>query len=158
MRTAQFRITPMLAAIVLAAGLTSAAQAGGSAYPDPYDQPSGSLHFADLETSVGSDPRLWSADPRWEAHRTPADLLAKANAALHSAVPAGTTADHAAAVLAKAGAHCGAPGAAELDCRYNTVQTPFGGADFDNVTWNVKLALADGRVGDIAVTRDWTRR
>ena len=115
------------------------------------------MRFADLEAGIGTDPRLWSTDPRWGAHHTPAQMLVRATQALRAAVPAGTAAADAAAVLDKAGAHCANTGGG-LDCRYHAVQTPYGGADFDNVTWQVKLAVAEGRVSNLMVTRDWTRR
>ncbi len=144
-------------ALLFALGLATAARADGSAYSDPYAQPAHGLRFADLEAAMGTDPRLWSADPRWDAHHTPAAMLAPATAALRAAVATGTPAARAVAILERAGARC-TSSATALDCRYHTVETPFSGADFDNVTWRVRLGLAGGQVSDLSVTRDWTRR
>jgi hypothetical protein len=145
-------------AMMLTLGLATTAHADKVVYADPYAEPAHGLRFADLEASVGTDPRVWSTDPRWDAHRTPPAMLARANQALRAAVPAGTTAGLAAAVLEKAGAHCAGAAANELKCSYHDVETPFGGADWDNVTWQVDLALTNGHVSDLAVTRYWTRR
>lgn len=107
---------------------------------------------------MGTDPLTWSSDPGWQLHRTPASDLAGASDALRSAIPAGTSLAGAEAVLRKAGTHCAGAADDQLVCSYRDVQTPQEGQYWDNILWRVWLDLADGRVGKVAVTRDWTRR
>ena len=146
------------AAAVCALGFTVAAKARGADYSNPYQSESDrGLHFSALEFAIPRDPLLWSADPGWQAHHTPALMLAPAVDALRMAIPVGTSADDAAALLRRAGARCSAPGGGELVCRYRDVQTPYGGEYWDNVVWQVKVSLVDGRVDELAVSRDWSR-
>ena len=105
-----------------------------------------------------TDPLLWSSDPGWKPHATSPQLLVDAREQLRDAVPVGTPAVQAAAMLHRAGARCAAPAGAELVCRYEDTENPYGGDFHDNVTWTVTLALANDRVGDLTVRRDWTRR
>ena len=137
--------------------LGAAAHADANHANDPYYEASHGLRFADLEFAMPRNPRLWSSDPRWEVHHTPARQLTSASEALHAAIPDGTPVAEAATRLRQAGAKCAAATATGLECRYNDVETPFG-TDWDNVTWRVKLALGNGRVSGIIVSRDWTRR
>ena len=126
---------------------------------DPYDDaPHHGLRFGDLEFGIPTDPYLWSADPGWQPHHTPARLLTDAADQLRAAVPAGTPAAAAAEILHKAGARCRQPSGSQLQCLYHDVQTPHGGDDWDSVTWKVNLALDNGQVSDLAVARDWTRQ
>lgn len=122
------------------------------------DHPDRGLRFADMEFAMPTDPLL----PSWVgvSHQihTPAQYLSEASLQLHTAIPAGTDAAAAVAVLAKAGAHCALPTATALTCHYRDVETPWGGEYFDSVTWTVNVALSDGRVRDVAVMRDWLRR
>jgi hypothetical protein len=129
---------------------------GDHFYQEPAEAPQG-LRFANLEEAMGTDPLTWSSDPGWQLHRTPANQLAEAAATLQSALPEGTSAQDAAALLHKAGARCGSATAVQLVCGYHDAQTPYGGQYFDNVQWRVWLDLADGRVSHLTVTRDWTR-
>ena len=153
------RNTLFAAAAVCALGIVVTAYAKGVDYSSPYDDETAQgLHFSALEFSIPRDPLLWSADPGWEAHHTPARMLTPAVDTLRTAIPVGTPAAEAANLLHKAGARCAAPGGPELVCRYRDVQTPYGGEYWDNVVWQVKLSLADGRVGDLAVSRDWSRQ
>ena len=126
---------------------------------DPYnDAPHHGLNFGDLEFSMPTDPYLWSADPGWEPHHTPARYLTDAIDQLRTAVPAGTPAATAYATLRKAGAHCRAASDNQLQCQYHWVETPYGGEYWDNITWQVNLTLDNGQVSDLAVSRDWDRR
>ena len=146
-------------AIVCALGFAVTTNARGVDYSNPYDdEATHGLHFSALEFAIPRDPLLWSSDPGWGAHHTPADMLAPALGALRAAIPVGTLAEEATNLLHKAGARCSTSGAGELVCRYRDVQTPYGGEYWDNVVWQVKLSLADGRVGDLAVSRDWSRQ
>lgn len=105
-----------------------------------------------------TDPLLWSSDPGWRPHATSPQLLADARQQLRHAVPVGSLAAEAAAVLRRAGAHCAQPTDAALVCRYEDVENPWGGDYHDNITWTVTMALTAGRVGQLVVRRDWTRR
>jgi hypothetical protein len=107
---------------------------------------------------MATDPLTWSSDPGWQLHRTPARNLADASSTLRSAIPAGTSAADAAALLQSAGAHCSAVSDARLVCSYRDVQTPYEGQYWDNVLWRVWLDTGNGRVDNLVVTRDWTRR
>lgn len=146
------RILTLCAAALLAAGPAMAQQAFYEDHPDR------GLRFADLEFAMPTDPLL----PSWASYgyvvHTPAQYLADATARLRQAIPAGTAAADAVAVLTRAGARCAQPAGPALTCRYRDVETPWGGEYFDSVTWTVTLPLVDGRVADLAVTRDWKRR
>jgi hypothetical protein len=146
-----------ISALVAALALWPLAAVAAPADPneDFAQQP---LRFANLEFAMPTDPLLWSSDPGWKPHRTPPQLLASAREQLRDAVPVGTPAAQAAAVLRAAGARCAAPTGAELVCRYEDTENPQGGDYHDNITWTVTAALANGEVGDLAVRRDWTRR
>lgn len=129
---------------------------------DPYNAGVRSgLHFSDLEAAIPTDPFLWSADPGWKPHKTPAEILEPAHAALRMAVPLGMPASDALFVLERAGAKCFVSAVTELDCHYRDIETPMRGASgdpaTDDVTWYVKIALIDGRAGHIDVARNWTR-
>jgi hypothetical protein len=147
-------ITPALLAAVAVLG-ASPLHAQESFYQD---HPARGLRFADMEFAMPTDPLL----PSWvglsHVIRTPAEYLADATSQLRAAIPAGTDASAAAVMLAKAGAHCGQPTGGALVCQYRDVETPWGGEYFDAVKWTVTMPLAGGRVSDLAVTRDWTRR
>jgi hypothetical protein len=146
-------------AVIAFVAVGTAAEARGFDYSNPYDDDVRSgLHFADLEFSMPTDPYTWSSDPGWEPHHTPARFLAEARDAIGSAVPNGTPATDAALVLHKAGARCASASVQELDCHYRDVETPYGGQYWDNVVWEIKLPLVDGRVAGVTVTRDWMRR
>lgn len=146
--------TPMVAAC---------AHADSFDFSNPYadDAPRPGLHFADLEAASPTDPFLWSADPGWKPHHTPAEMLAPAHDAVRMAVPRGMPAGDARLALEQAGARCFTSAVTELDCRYRDVETPMRGSAgnpaTDDVTWSVKIALVDGRASDIALARDWTR-
>ena len=131
---------------------------GDQFYNDPDDDPPRGPRFADLESSIRTDSVLGSTDPGLEMHHTSARLLGPATDALRAAIPAGTAEVDAVRILRKAGARCSAAGSAELDCSYQGVAIPYGGEPQANVIWQVRLALADGWVSDLAVSRDWTRR
>lgn len=122
------------------------------------DHPDRGLRFADMEFDMPTDPLL----PSWVSFshviHTPPQYLADATAKLRAAVPVGTDAAAAAAILAKAGARCAQPTGEALACRYRDVETPWGGEYFDSINWTITMPLAGGRVTDLAVTRDWTRR
>ena len=122
------------------------------------DHPDRGLRFADMEFAMPSDPLL----PSWVSFshviHTPAQYLSDAMGRLRAAVPTGTDAAAAAAIMAKAGARCGQPAADALTCHYRDVETPWGGEYFDSINWTVTMPLAGGRVTDITVARDWTRR
>ena len=149
-------VTPA-AAQVRANGKYSAL--GDQFYNDPDDNARHhGLNFGDLEVSMPTDPYLWSADPGWEPHHTPARYLADATEQLRTAVPVGTPAVRAAAILHQAGARCGAPSGTQLQCHYNWVESPHGGEDWDNISWQVNVSLDIGQVSDLAVSRDWNRR
>ncbi len=149
----------MIARLTVSATLLALALAASPlhAQEDLYDDhPTHGLHFADFEFSMPRDPLLWSTDPMWTAHHTPARFLADATAQLRAAVPNGMAAEQASAVLRAAGAHCAAPQSGEMTCRYRDVETPW---DYtDAVVWNVKVPLAGGHVTGLSVTRDWSRR
>jgi|GEM_PF-7104054 len=121
------------------------------------DHPARGLKFADMEFAMPTDPLL----PSWvgisHVIHTPAQYLADATGQLRTAVPAGTAASAAAAVLTKAGARCDVSGGDALTCHYRDVETPRG-EYFDAINWTVTMPLASGRVTDVAVTRDWVRR
>lgn len=146
------RILALCAATMFAAGPAMAQQAFYDDHPDR------GLRFADLEFSMPTDPLL----PSWASYdfvvHTPEQYLADATARLRKAVPAGTPAADAATALTRAGARCAQATGPTLTCRYRDVETPWGGEYFDSVTWTVTLPLVDGRVADLAVTRDWKRR
>lgn len=149
-------LTTVMSSSCFAVGL------GGSNPLDPYsDGRRSGLHFADLEAAIPTDPFLWSADPGWKPHHTPAEMLQPALEALRAAVPLGMPAGDARLALEYAGAKCFTSAVTELDCRYRDVETPMRGASgdpaTDDVTWYVKIALIDGRAGHIDVARDWTR-
>ena len=147
------------AAVGCILGFTVAGHARGVDYSNPYQSESDrGLHFSSLEFAIPRDPLLWSADPGWEAHHTPAPMLEPALDALRAAVPAGTSAREATRLLDQAGARCSAPGDGELVCHYRDVQTPYGGTYWDDVVWQVKVSLNGGRVDELAVSRDWSRR
>jgi hypothetical protein len=153
-----------LAVLAAATCLGQGAQAQSIAqrdqfYADPYDDASQHApRFADFEFGMSTDPLLWSTDPGWKPHHTPARLLADASAQLHAAIPAGTSVETATAWLRQAGARCGAVSGDTVECRYRDVETPWEGSYVDNVTWRVHLAVTSGRVSDLAVSRDWIRR
>ena len=153
MRSVRFGFT-----VILAFGLAATAHSENSPNTGPFAQAPHGLRFANFELTMPTDPLLWSSDPGWEAHHTPARLLSVVTDTLRTAIPVGSAATDAAALLHNAGAHCVAASASELACHYHDVETPFGGEYWDDVTWQVKLGLADGRVSNLAVTRDWTRR
>ena len=142
---------------VLFLGLGSAAQADSSHTAALNNEASHGLSFAELEFAMPRDPGLWSSDPRWGPRHTPARILVGASDALHAAIPDETPVADAAAQMRKAGAKCAVVRVTVLECRYNDVEIPFG-RGWDNVTWCIKLALTDGKVSGIAVSRDWTRR
>lgn len=129
---------------------------GDQFYVEPQQAPQ-QLRFANLEAAMPRDPSTWSSDPGWQLHRTPASQLADASNTLRAVIPAGTTATEAAALLHKAGARCATGNNSQLVCSYRGAETPYGGVYFDNVKWRVWLDVADGRVSNLAVTRDWTR-
>jgi len=149
----------LLTALVLAS-LASASAARPHGYSDAYDDDAHrGLRFADLEYAMPADPLLWSTDPGWEPHRTPAAQLHDATERLQAAVPTGTRAEDAAAVLRKAGAKCApasSPGA-NLTCTYQDVEFLDGGDYTDNVIWTVAMPLQDRRVASLAVNRIWSR-
>jgi hypothetical protein len=140
-----------------AAPLSDYRAKGDQFYSEPAEAPHG-LRFADLEASMPTDPLSWSSDPGWQLHRTPADQMAEATDVLRAAIPVGTAAADAAAVMQRAGARCAASGSAQLVCRYRDAETPYSGQYWDNILWRAWLNLADGRVSSLVVTRDWTRR
>lgn len=146
------RILTLCAATLFAAGPAMAQMAFYEDHPDR------GLRFADLEFSMPTDPLL----PSWVSYdhvvHTPAQFLADATARLRGAIPAGMAATDAAAVLTRAGARCTQGTGTTLTCRYRDVETPWGGEYFDSVTWTVTMPLIDGKVADLAVTRDWKRR
>ena len=146
----------MLSRIVLAIGLSALLPFHASLQAQERTAPT--LRFADLEFSMPTDPLLWSSDPGWEAHHTPASLLTSATDTLRSAIPTGTRADDAEARLSKAGGRCTAVSAGTIECRCRDVETPYGGDYWDQVNWKVMMSVADGRVNDLSVSRDWTRR
>lgn len=130
---------------------------GDHFYQEPQEAPHG-LRFANLEASMNTDPLIWSSDPGWQLHRTPENEMADATDMLRAAIPAGTSANDAAALLHHAGARCTPANGSQLVCRYHDVETPRSGESLDNVLWRVWLDLADGRVNNLVVTRDWTRQ
>ena len=147
------------AALISLASFASPLHAQSDPRLDPYAEVTHTgLNFGDLEYAMPTDPYLWSADPGWEPHHTPARYLADAADQLRAAVPTGTPAAMAVAILHKAGAHCGAASGSQVQCHYDWVETPHGGQDWDNITWKVNLVLRDGQVRDLAVSRDWTRQ
>lgn len=148
---------PILAALLAVSAMTAAvpAQAQDAFYETHPDR---GLHFADLEFGMTDDPLLPTTLGLSHVIHTPAQYLADANGKLHAAIPAGTEAATAAAILMRAGAHCAQPTNGMLTCGYRDVETPWGGEYFDAIKWTVTLPLADGRVTDLTVTRDWTRR
>jgi hypothetical protein len=129
---------------------------GDQFYNDPQEAPHG-LRFADLEAATGTDPLTWSSDPGWKLHRTPENQLTEATDIIRAAIPAGTSAAEAAALLGKAGARCANDRDAQIVCHYRDAETPDSDAYFDNVLWRVWLDTAGGRVTHVAVTRDWMR-
>lgn len=149
------RLAALLALAVTGAPLLAA----GAADSDSYDNGASAhgLRFADLEFAMPTDPLLWSADPGWEVHHTPARLLKDAEAQLRAVVPVGMPSRDAAAILRVAGARCAPATAETLSCTYKDHETPYGGDFWDQVTWRVRLSLAADRVTDLAVTRDWSR-
>lgn len=158
MRTNLIRATAISLFALAASAITGCAHADGFDFSDPYgDGVRPGLHFNALEAAMPTDPLLWSADPGWKPHHTPADALAPAHDALRTAVPRGMLAGDARVALERAGAKCAAGAVGELDCRYSDVETPRRGMYTDDVTWHVKVALVDGRAGHIDVARDWTR-
>lgn len=132
-------------------------------YANPYDD--GAQHrlrFAALEFSMPTDPLLWSSDPGWEPHETPAKLLEDAKEQLRRAVPVGTNAEEARDILRKAGAHCGPASSfgvsgEDLTCTFKDTEYPYGGDYTDDVTWTVEMPLQDGRVNGMRVLRHWSR-
>ena len=146
----------MIALFAIALPMSAAQSHAQEAFYD--DHPDRGLRFADMEFAMPTDPLL----PSWvglsHVIHTPAPFLSDATAKLRAAIPVGIDASTAAAPLAKAGAHCGQPKAGSLICRYRDVETPWGGEYFDSVNWTVTMPLSDGRVTDLAVVRDWTRR
>ena len=149
-----------LATICALAMMTyGSAAAAHVSYENPYDDaPHHGLRFADLEFTMPTDPLLWSNDPGTEAHHTPASIMADATRQLRAAIPEGTPAQAATASLKKAGARCTETDPTALKCRYRTIETPSGDDYWDDVTWNITVPLSQGRVADLIVTRDWTRR
>jgi hypothetical protein len=129
---------------------------GEQYYNDPYEPPHG-LRFSVLEAAIGTDPLTWSSDPGWQLHRTPEAQLAEATDVIRAAIPVGTAAADAAALLHKAGARCATSSDAQVVCHYRDAETPYAGEYFDNVLWRVWLDTDGGRVTHVEVTRDWTR-
>ncbi len=160
MQTSIKAATRVALACIALASFSGPLHAQSDPHLNPYDDeaPHHGLNFGDMEYAMPTDPYLWSADPGWEPHHTPARYLTDAVEQLRAAVPAGTPATKAAAILHKAGARCGAPSGNQVQCHYNWVETPHGGEDWDNITWKVNLTLESGQVSDLAVSRDWSRR
>lgn len=148
---------PTLSALfVLAVMLTTTpVRAQDSFYEDHPDR---GLRFADMEFAMPTDPLL----PSWVSFshviHTPSRYLDDATAKLRAAIPVGSEASAAAGILAKAGARCRQPGPDVLTCGYRDVETPWGGEYWDSVSWTVTMPLVAGRVADLTVARDWTRR
>ena len=163
MRFNRLRATAAALFVLTVPMVTACAHADGFDFSNPYadDNPRPGLHFADIEAAIPTDPFLWSADPGWKPHHTPADMLAPAHDAVRLAVPRGMPAGDARLALEHAGAQCFTSAVTELDCRYRDIETPMRSASgdpaTDDVTWSVKIALVDGRASDIALARDWTR-
>lgn len=159
--TMRSRLLAVFTLALVASAVPAAAHAVD--YSNPYDDHAEHrLRFAALEFSMPTDPLLWSSDPGWEAHHTPARLLANATEQLRQAVPVGTNAEQAGDILRKAGAHCGPASSfgatgQDLTCTFKDTEYPYGGDYTDDVVWRVTMPLQDGRVNGLTVVRDWSR-
>jgi len=149
MRITKTKIMTVLAALLLAAPAYAQSD-------DDEDSGPRALNFGDLEYAVPRDPLLWSSSPPFAEQHTPKSWIAPAVERLRTAIPLGTSAEEAAAIIHKAGAKCKSVAASELTCTYRDAQTPYPD-DIDSVVWTVSFALADGRVSDMNVKRNWYR-
>ena len=129
-------------------------QFGDQFYSDPYEPPQG-LDFGVLEAGIATEPSTSASDPGLDLHRSPERQLTKTTAILRRAIPVGTSAADARALLQKARAHCGKPSNIRLVCDYREAATPYRGQYWEIVSWRVWINLADGRVSNIAVADDW---
>ncbi len=113
------------------------------------------LDFRTLEAAMPRNPPLWSADATWHAHATDSTDLAPAVEAVRQAIPPASPADFAYTVLKTAGARC-IEGSDRIACTYQAIETR--DEWMDMVDWTITVNLQDGRVAQVDLKREWSRR
>ena len=114
-----------------------------------------SLHFRDLEYLQPRDPLTGSNPAYVEVQHSPDGQLSQALAAIAAIVPAGTNRQDATRLLHLAGARCVDVSGGGETCTYPDVETV--DEYVDDVTWTVRLSLADDKVAALRIDRAWQR-
>ncbi|WP_206239945.1 hypothetical protein [Novosphingobium terrae] len=137
----------ILALIASCCPLTAVAGTGGGPSPLP--------SFSTMEFEMPADSLKASSDPLWKSYATRQTRMAPMRDEILAAIPAGTSAQTAQALLQQAGARCRSAAPDRMACDYHTVETR--DEFLDDVHWNVDVGVRDGAVDQLSVQRNWVR-